>query len=129
MPGAKPEMIKFQTRLESLQNLSIGWLDGKGQPPSTEGIAWLLDCFRKYYPEDLPLPYAYPTEEGNVRFEWGRDGVNEASLDVDLQSKQAYWHELDLVQSVDQERELNLADEVDWHWLAERMKAWPGALE
>lgn len=108
-------------RLEEFASLSNGWLEGKGIAPIVSDLEWLTDQFEANYPGELPAPYLYPTGEGGVQAEWSVD-TWEATLDVDLQSKSAYWHALN--QSGEEiERKIDLAALAGWKWLADQLAA------
>ena len=106
------------TRLEELALLRQGWLDGdQGEPLSEEGLVWLAECFESYFnSEEVPLPAAFPTPEGNVQLEWTFER-REVSLEVNLTSKGANYFELDITTNTTKCEELNLAIEADWRAL------------
>jgi len=56
--------------------------------------------------KDQLLPYFYPSDDG-VRLEWDLNNTD-ASLEIDLDTKQAYWHELNLKTDEDYDKVLNL---------------------
>ncbi|RQM93016.1 hypothetical protein [Aeromonas dhakensis] len=112
------EVNDIAARLEELKTLRHGWLDGKkGFAPDKAGLDWLAVSFQRYYPDELTLPYLYPTAEGGVQAEWSLNGW-EISLEVDLGRHQGQWHALDMTNELEQEKTLNLNDPVDWQWLA-----------
>ena len=104
--------LDVPARLDELRAMQDGWLDGAGKAPSHAGLDWLADAFARHYPDDAPLPYAYPTPEGGVQFEWTL-GVHDISLEVNLNDRTAIWHRLDLsdVSDEGQEQELNLTND------------------
>lgn len=73
--------LDVPARLESLALLRDGWMDGQGQRPSPSGLAWLSKAWTESWPDEVALPYAYPTPEGGVQFEWSSA---EASLTAEL---------------------------------------------
>jgi hypothetical protein len=107
-------------RLDELRFLKPGWLDGQGEAPSHEGLDWLSQAFDRHYPDDLPLPFVYPTLEGGLQAEWSI-GPNEASLEIDLTTRRGGWHSLDAGTDGDESRDLDLAQPKDWQWVAERI--------
>jgi len=109
-------------RLDELRTLKHGWLDGKGQAPSQEGLDWLARHFAEQYPDDLPVPYLYPTAEGGVQVEWSLEG-RELSLEIDLTNKHGEWHLLDLATEEEQYQVLNLTDDRGWWTLAEWIRS------
>lgn len=113
---ARLDPLDVPARLDELRELKHGWLDGGGSAPAHAGLDWLAAAFDRYFPDDAPLPYTYPTPAGGVRLEWTL-GAQEISLDIDLATHRARWHTLDLASDVDTETELHLADVASWEWL------------
>lgn len=118
--------LDVTSRLDELRRLRDGWLEGVGRAPAAEGLDWLASAFDAFYPDDAPLPYLYPTEEGGVRAEWAAGDV-EASAQIDLAAKQAQWHELNLGTDEVSSRALDLSARSDWGWLVDRLRALSGA--
>lgn len=106
------------SRLEELSLLKVGWLDGsQGESLSTDGVRWLSETFEKYYDSDnLPLPAAYPTPDGNVQFEWSL-GAWEVSLEVDLASKNSEYFGFNTATNDEKSCPLDLNEEVNWREL------------
>ena len=75
--------LDIPSRLDELRELKDGWIEGSGRAPDHSGLDWLTRSFEFYYPSSLGLPYAYPTPEGGIQFEWSI-GTNEISLEIDL---------------------------------------------
>lgn len=121
--------MDIRCRLDELRRLEDGWLEGDGTAPGSDELEWLTTCFGHHYPDDLPLPYLYPTTEDGVRAEWSLSD-KEISLDVNLGTRRAGWHSLDLKTDSDYELELNLDNESDWGWIASEISllAKPGTL-
>lgn len=105
-------------RLEEFKTLKNGWLDGKGFAPDHQQLAWLAAAFQHNYPDELQLPYLYPTAEGGVQAEWSL-GNWEISLEIELGTHRAQWQALDLTTDVTDERMLDLNKDSDWQWLAQ----------
>lgn len=75
--------LDVPARLESLALLRDGWMDGQGLRPLPSGLAWLSKAWTDTWPDDVALPYAYPTPEGGVQFEWSTPEVSlTAELDL-----------------------------------------------
>ena len=108
--------LDIHARVDELRQLQTGWLDGDGQPLASAGLNWFVDSFDSNFPDELPLPYLYPTPEGGVQAEWSHEAV-EVSLNIDLISHQAVWHLLDM--SIDREdsRVLDLSNTESWKWI------------
>ncbi|MCK4343185.1 MAG: hypothetical protein KAY37_15840 [Phycisphaerae bacterium] len=110
--------LDIPARLDELRSLQDGWLDGKGIAPSSEELDWLAKAFDARYPEDLPLPFVYPTAEGGIRAEWSVKPY-EMSLEIDLSKKTGEWHQLKMDTDDEDTRSLNLETDEDWKWLAD----------
>lgn len=108
-------------RLEELRGLQDGWLDGKGTAPPDEGLDWLADAFGRHFPDDLPLPFLYPTAEGGIQAEWSPK-PHEITIEIDLASHKGEWHGLNMDTDVEESRDLNLDDPSDWAWIVAKVK-------
>ena len=108
-------------RLEEFRNLEDGWLDGGGRAPPSKGLDWLAVQLGLHFSAEFPVPYLYPTAEGNVRAEWSIKS-QELSLDIDLESRIGSWHVLDLESDSEQTRILNLAERDEWEWIKEEVQ-------
>ncbi len=117
--------LDVPARLDEFRSLKNGWLEGKGLPPSHTGLEWLSLSFDHLYPEDLSLPYLYPTEDGGIRAEWSL-GMSEVSLDVNLETHHGYWHKLNLESDLDEEEHLDLDDNAGWDWIITQIRSMGG---
>ena len=113
--------LDIPARLNEFRDLKDGWLEGDGVAPSLEGLDWLAAGFDRHFPDDLPLPYLYPTPEGGVQAEWSLS-ENEISLEVDLVTRQGAWHQLDMNTNADEARKLNLDDVKGWTWVVAEIR-------
>ncbi|MBF0611885.1 MAG: hypothetical protein HQL55_12265, partial [Magnetococcales bacterium] len=113
--------LDVSARLEEFRSLRDGWLDSKGRAPRKDGLDWLADAFDRHYPEDLPLPYLYPTGEGGIQAEWTL-GEHEISLEVNLEAKRAEWQDLNMTTDEEQDKDLNLTEAGDWNWMVEQIR-------
>lgn len=121
--GAIPlDPLDIVARLAEFKRLKLGWLDGKGVPPSLDGLDWLADSFATSYPADAPLPYLFPTPEGRVLAEWSLPPWA-PSIEIDPTEKWGEWHALNLDTDVEETRTLDLTNPNDWEWLAERVRS------
>lgn len=109
------------TRIEELRVLTNGWLDGAGVALSSDGLDWFSLSFDENYPTDMLLPYLYPTPEGNLLAEWSI-GDNSCSLEVDLTTRQAEYHNLNLKTHEDSAQALNLAEQNGWQSLVQLLR-------
>lgn len=124
MRGVRPNSVVV--RLGELRRLKDGWLDGKGRAPSQEGLAWFAQRFESHYPEELPLPYLYPTAEGGVvQAEWTL-GDHEATLEVSFETRRGEWHYLNLATEEEVSQVLPLDGEEGWQWLAVQLRLMVG---
>ena len=115
-------------QLEDLRDMEDGWYEGAGLAPPHQGLDWLSNSFERYYPDDAPLPHAYPTFEGGVRMEWSHRN-NAIILEIDLSEHCGEWLWFDRNSDAEQELELDLDDDSIWAWLVAeiRSKAASGA--
>ncbi len=107
------DALDVTLRLETLALLCDGWMDGLGIALGKENLDWLATAFDEYFDAALALPYLYPTTEGNIQAEWSL-GMWEASLEVDLNARTAYYQEVQVSTGHMQEMELNLEETAAW---------------
>lgn len=120
------DSMDLAARIDEFRSLKNGWLDGKGVSPKSQHLDWLTDQFEMYFPDDLPIPYLYPTAEGGVQAEW-RIEPHELTLEIVFPEKRGYWHGLNTITDDDFEREIDLADIEGWRWIAEQLRTMRGA--
>lgn len=120
--------LDVPARLEELRTLQDGWLEGDGRAPSKEGLDWLSRAFSQHYPDELPLPYLYPTEEGGIQAEWTLK-PNEVTLEIDLGRRTGEWHALNLETDEDQSEMLNLDELQDWKWIVDEVRRISGGAQ
>jgi hypothetical protein len=108
-------------RLDEFRGLKQGWLNGKGHFLNPAGLDWLTRQLETVYPEELSPPYLYPTAEGGVQAEW-TIGKEEISLEINLLNHTAEWHQLNLINSAEDFRCLNLNNEEDWKWIFKQIQ-------
>jgi hypothetical protein len=116
---------QLPVRLDKLRLLKVGWLEGTGSAPPASAIEWLNDTFTRFYPEDLRVPFAYPTPAGGIRLEWSLDPYD-LTLDIDLAEHTASLHELNLTSDEDREASLNLDEPAEWERLIEWIRTIAG---
>lgn len=109
------------SRLDEFRRLRNGWLDGKGRAPTDDGLDWLAHAFEQHFPDDLPLPFLYPTAEGGIQAEWSLDPY-EVTLEIDLDRHHGEWHFLSMLTGAPETRDLDLDDPNSWEWLAEQLR-------
>ena len=112
-------------RIDELKQLRAGWLDGKGVPPNHNGLDWLAASLDRHYPDDLSLPYLFPTPEGLVLAEWSL-GSNSLSLEIDLAAKSGVWHTLNLDTNAEETKTIRLDDPDGWKLFANALRSLGG---
>jgi hypothetical protein len=117
--------LDMGVRIDELKLLRPGWLDGKGLPPDRDALDWLAGELDRRYPDDIILPYLYPTIEGGVRAEWPIKPY-ELSLQIDLANRVGSWHSLNLDSDDEQSRKLDLNAETDWDWIFRELRGHGG---
>ena len=115
------EPLEVRARLDELRDMQDGWFESQGVAPSHDGLDWLAACFERSYPDDLRLPYIYPTFDGGIQAEWSFPS-REIDLEVDLSTHQANLYNLDLQSEDDEITSLNLADRKGWVPLANEVR-------
>lgn len=108
-------------RLDEFRGLKTGWLEGKGEAPDPEGLDWLTEELEAHLPDDISLPYLYPTVSGGIQAEWSSASY-EVSLDIDLQQRNGSWHQLDVTTGEEESRTLDLEQSESWTWIAEQLR-------
>ena len=120
-PAAVLDPLDVRTRTEELKLLKRGWLDGKGVAMNPTGLDWLADSFEAYEATGIPLPHLFPTPEGRVLAEWTRNRWS-ISLEIDLVSKRAQWHALNLDSDEENSKTVDLARADEWSWIAKQLQ-------
>lgn len=118
--------LDIHARLDELRGLKAGWLAGQGEVLRSDALDWLAQNFDERYSDDLRPPFLYPTPEGGVQAEWSQ-GTREVTLEIDLSSHKARWHELDVETDTEESRDLNLDAASDWTWLSQQVGRLTGA--
>ncbi|WP_019627245.1 hypothetical protein [Thioalkalivibrio sp. ALJT] len=114
--------LDVPARLDEFRALRDGWLDGtEGRAPLESGLDWLARQFEWHYPDDLRLPWVFPTAEGGVQAEW-KSGDQEITLDIDLSAQTGEWHLLDLNSGREVFDDIELSSSGGWAELARRLR-------
>lgn len=119
------DALDIPARLDELRALRDGWLEGRGRAPMSVGLDWLSRAFDQHYPDDLPPPYLYPTEEGGVRAEWSLE-PHDVSLEIDLRAQRGEWHALNTDTDEETSQTRDLSDENGWKWIVEQVRQLAG---
>lgn len=120
-PAVAPQAASLRlrdigARLDELRLLEDGWLEPGSIAPCKKGLDWLEEAFRLHYTGKAEPPYLYPMFEGGISVEWSIKPF-EITLEINLATKQAYWHSMDMVTKESEEKDINLTDEAGWQWL------------
>ena len=114
--------LDVDARLDRFRTLQDGWLEDGGVAPDHEGLDWLSDVFKRYYPDDLQLPRTYPTVEGGVSLEWSA-GKRDIDIEVNLVDRVGEWYVFNKdSKRGEEEKRLNLDRPDDWKWVDERLQ-------
>ncbi|UOA08481.1 hypothetical protein [Methylobacter sp. S3L5C] len=113
--------LDVDERLDELAKLEDGWLDGKGVALNPENLLWLGKSFESKFDADLPLPYLYPTSDGNIQAEWPI-GNWEASIEINLDKKCAEWQALNLKSDKCIDSDFDLSNDDGWSKLNQALK-------
>jgi hypothetical protein len=119
--------LDLSARLDELRSLKDNWLEGQGLAPPHAGIDWLSRAFDQHYPDDLALPYLYPTAEGGIQAEWSVE-PNEITLEIDLTTHQGMWLVLNTRTDTEQSDAFNLNETKDWDRLVAEIRKTTGGL-
>ena len=119
--------LDISYRLEEIGQLRNGWLNGDGTVPSTDELNWLSRAFDEHYPDNLALPYLYPTPTGGIQAEWSLPPV-EATLDINPAQHSGVWHALNLESGEENESEFDLGTRDGWVRLIEAVKEIGGVI-
>ena len=119
--GIPVNPLDFAVRIEELKLLKRGWLDGKGEALDPTKLDWVVEAFKNYFADDAKLPYLFPTQEGNLLAEWSL-GENSVSLEIDLSTRIADWHILNLATSGEETEQLDLSTPDSWERLSNAVK-------
>ena len=112
-------------RLDELRLLKDGWLEGSGKAPEHEAMDRLAELFTMHYPDELPLPYTYPTEAGGIQLEW-HIGAVAPEVEIDLSTMRGDWRVFDSARNIDEEARIDMATPEGWADLAQRIDVLAG---
>ena len=114
--------LDFHACLDEFRSMQDGWYEGDGKAPPHSGLDWLSDAFARGYPDDIPLPYTYPTFDGGVQCEWsiGRFYIE---IEIDLDTRKGDWIRFKRrTKAFEEEEILNLDDPSAWDWMAAKIR-------
>lgn len=110
-----------RSRIEVLTHLKDGWLNGQGKAITKPKLSEFTRLFESNYSPDLPLPYLFPTIDGNIQAEWSNEQF-EISLHVDLENLASQMHILDLDSKQGLELDFDLSMVEGWENLNTELK-------
>lgn len=113
--------LDVPSRLREFRAMEDGWYDGEGVAPRTEGLDWFATEFTRHYPDDIPLPYTYPTPKGGIEMEWSI-GDQSVILEVDLSTHQGDYLWFDDKSDVENTRILDLDSVDSWRWITNSIR-------
>lgn len=120
--------LDIVVRIDELKQLRNGWLDGKGEALDAKKLDWVIEAFQNYYSDDSKLPYLFPTPEGNLLAEWSLV-ENSVSLEIDLETRIADWHVLNLTSNGEETEQLDMNKSDSWAWISKAVKELGGVSE
>jgi len=100
--------LDIELQLNNIAKLKKGWLDGKGSAFNYDKLKQLSDEFEQNFSPDIDLPYLYPTPDECIRAEWTFNKKYEVSLEIEISSLNAYYHQLNLDTNEDVDADLQL---------------------
>ena len=114
--------LDFHACLDEFRSMQDGWYENDGKAPPHSGLDWLSEAFQRGYPDDIPLPYTYPTFDGGVQCEWsiGRFYIE---IEIDLDTRKGDWIRFKRrTKAFEEEEILNLDDPSAWAWMADKIR-------
>jgi len=115
----EPRLTEFDLnkRILELEGLKPGWLDGEGEKLPPSALARVRLSLAKWHKEyEIPIPYIYPTVEGEISIEWPLDGWA-VSATINLTSWHAYLHATSLDSDGCEDEQIETADDADFEQL------------
>lgn len=109
------------TRIAELRQLKDGWLDGHGKALSQDQWDWFESSMKKHYPEFLPSPHLFPTEEGGLSLEWHFEGCQCIEAKIFLPSMEAYVNGMWVGERTYWDYTLDLTKEDEWQSLVDHI--------
>ena len=113
--------LDVPARLGEFRAMTDGWHDGEGMAPQRAGLEWLAIYFDRHYPDDIPLPYTYPTLEGGIEMEWSI-GEHTVVLEVDPATRRGTYLGFDNQSDGEDTRILDLGSRESWVWLTRTIR-------
>lgn len=105
--------LDVPSQIEELKSLKVGWMNGEGEAFSAGELDWLADSFDRLYPDGYPLPFVFPSVDGEVIAEWSFPPT-EISLSVDLENQKGEFHALNVQNDTEDWDIYDLRDKKTW---------------
>lgn len=103
-----------------MRTISARFFELAALPPDSEfvalpraGLVWLEDQLTRACVEGLPMPWIYPTFDGNVQLEW-KFGTWHPTLEVNVLHRLGQFHTCD-VAATDGDHDMRAYDDIDLH--------------
>lgn len=113
--------VGIESQLNNIAKLENGWFDGKGSTFNYDELKLLSDKFKQNFSPDIDSPYLYPTPDNCIRAEWTFKRY-EVSLEIEIPSLNAYYHQLNLDTNEDIDAELQLSRTDGWNELNSKLQ-------
>ena len=98
-------------QFNELMQLQDSWFEGGGIAPDKNKLAYFAKKIIESYPKSIALPQIFPTQDGNLLFEWNIEGY--PSIDVNLNNMSAYYHTFG-IKGEEMEKSFSLITESDF---------------
>lgn len=119
------DTLDVGARLDEFRNLRNGWLDGSGTMYKNRDLDRLSNLFKLYYSNQLPNPYLFPTEDGDVLAEWQTDRHN-VTLEIALSTFESALDVYERGGDDEQEDAFDLSGSAGWVLLNKRLQQFIG---
>jgi len=111
----KHSKLDVAAEIGELRELQAGWINDDGKAFDGAALGKLTELFMLHYPDNLPMPDTFPTEDAGILFKW-RIGVAMPSVEIDLATFQGEWL------SADDEASLDMSTAGGWAALVARAR-------
>ena len=112
--------LDVSTRIYEISMLKDGWHNEEGKAFSESNLSYITTGFDRY-PDDLPLPYIFPTLDNGISIEWSINS-HEISLELDFDSSKAEWHNLNITSDDEETKEYDNLDDTLWDDITSKIK-------
>jgi len=113
--------LDIESQLNKIAKLEKGWFNGKGSAFNSDKLKLLSEKFKQNFSSKIALPYLYPTPDDSIQAEWTFKEY-EVSLEIEISSFNAYYHQLNLNTNEDEDDELDLNKDYEWKRLNSKLR-------